>query len=302
MSEENLDRGDELPDNTPVDPPAADDPPKGDDAPKGGDAPKGDEAPKTDDPARDDKGRFIPQDRHKAILEGERLKRETAERQLQELRGQLAQVDRGADVAKLEEKLAELRTQDRKAIMAGDEAKSIELAAAIDKLNRQIVLQQSTDMSERSRELAREDIRVDMAIEKLEIAYPQLRDGDDAFDPELTNIVLAEQRRLIAEESMSPSKALLSAAEKVMKRMAEPTPAAKEEPKGLAAADKGTTRDAAAKAKKLDAMLKTPPGTQDVGLDTDKAGMKDGTPVPLTIADLAAIPEATLKRMRGDLA
>ena len=56
-----------------------------------------------------------------------------------------------------------------------------------------------------------------------------------------------------------------------------------------------------AKAKAVDAALRTPPGTEDVGLDTDKAGMKSGMPVPENIADLAAIPAATLKRMRGDL-
>jgi hypothetical protein len=299
MSEENLDRGDVLPD--PVAPvaeaPAVEAP--------AAEAPAT-ETPATETPAaeqpRDEKGKFIPQDRHKSILEAERAKRETAERQLVELQGRLAEVSRTADVTKLEEKLSELRTADRKAIMAGDEAKSVELAAEMDRINRQIILQQTSAISNQAAEQSREEIRVETAIERLEEIYPQLNERNDAYDPELVNFVLAEQRRLISDDAMPPSKALVTAASSVMKRFAPaPAPETTAAVTGLAAASKGATREAAAVTKRVDAALKTPPSTQDVGQDTDKAGMRDGLPVPMNVADLAALPEATLKRMRGDI-
>jgi hypothetical protein len=263
------------------------------------------EAPESESP-RDDKGRFIPQDRHKVILEGERGRRETAERQVAELQAQMAQISRQVDVGELDRQLAELRAADRKAIMAGDEQASVALGAEMDRLNRQIMIQQATEMSLQAKDEAREEIRVDLAIEKLEEAYPQLAEGHEAFDQELVNYVLAEQRRLISEARMAPSKALTKAASDIMRRLSPAAAADAAGAKGLGAATKGVAplgaeRTAKAAKSAVDAALRTPPSTEGVGIDSDKAGMRDGMPVPMSVEDLAALPDATLKRMRGDV-
>lgn len=260
------------------------------------DEPKADDKPE----ARDEKGRFIPKSRFDEAVTKERERREAAERQVSELQKQIQSVSRAADTVDLEKQLVELRKQDRRAIMDGDEEKSIALAAQIDRINRQIIIQESQSMSSQASEEARESIRVEMAIEKLEEAYPVLKEGSETFDQGLVDLVLAAQSQLIARDRMPPSQALIKATNDIMVRF-QPAAKADDKPAGGLAGAKGADRTQAAKAKNVDAALRTPPDTRDVGIDTDKAGMKGGQPILETVDDLKAIPAATLKRMRGDL-
>lgn len=260
------------------------------------DEPKADDKPE----ARDEKGRFIPKSRFDEAVTKERERREAAERQVSELQKQIQSVSRAADTVDLEKQLVELRKQDRRAIMDGDEEKSIALAAQIDRINRQIIIQESQSMSSQASEEARESIRVEMAIEKLEEAYPVLKEGSETFDQGLVDLVLAAQSQLIARDRLPPSQALIKATNDIMVRF-QPAAKADDKPAGGLAGAKGADRTQAAKAKNVDAALRTPPDTRDVGIDTDKAGMKGGQPILETVDDLKAIPAATLKRMRGDL-
>jgi hypothetical protein len=249
---------------------------------------------------RDEKGRFIPKARFDEAVTKEREKREAAERQLQELQKQMQAVSRTADATKLEDQLKEVRKAERKAIMDGDEEKSTELAAQADRINRQIMIAESQTMSNQAGEEAREGIRVEMAIEKLEGIYPALKEGSEAFDQGLVDLVLAQQQQLMSRDRMPPSQALTKAANDIMSRF-QPPAKADEKPAGGLKDAKGADRAAQSKQKNIDAAMKTPPDTRDVGVDTDKAGMRDGMPQPSNVDDLKAIPEATLKRMRGDL-
>lgn len=259
-----------------------------------------DKAAESKDTTRDDKGRFIPKSRFDEAVTRERERRETAERQLAELQSQMKSVSRTAEVADLEAQLVDLRKQDRRALMDGNEDKSIELAAQIDRINRQIIIQESAGLSTQAGEAARESIRVEMAIEKLEDTYPVLKEGSETFDQGLVDLVLATQSQLMTRDRMSPSQALVKATNDIMVRF-QPAQKADEKPAGGLSGAKGSDRTQASKAKNIDAALRTPADTRDVGIDTDKAGMKDGMPVPMSIKDLDAIPEATLRRMRGDM-
>jgi len=252
------------------------------------------------EPQRDDKGRFIPKARFDEAVTKERERRETAERQLQDLQKQMQTVSRTADVQALEAQLVELRKQDRRAMLDGDEDKSIELGAQIDRINRQIVIQESQSLSSQASEEAREGIRVEMAIDKLESIYPALKEGSETFDQGLVDLVLAAQSQLISRDRMPPSQALTKAANDIMLRF-QPAARVDEKPSGGLASAKGADRTQQAKARAVDAALRTPPALGDVGADTDRAGMRDGLPTPQSVDDLAAIPLATLKRMRGDL-
>jgi len=251
---------------------------------------------------RDEKGRFsgIPKARFDEAVAKEREKAEAAQRQVAELQKQLQSIDRSAKVEDLEKQLVELRRADRKAIMDGDEEKSIELAAQIDRINRQIVIAESQTLSTQAAEEAREAIRTESTIERLEEIYPVLKEGNENFDQDLVDLVLAKQQQLITRDRMSPSQALAKAANDIMSRVQAPA-RVDEKPEGGLKNAKGAERATQGKQKNIDAALKTPPDTTDVGLDTDKAGMKDGLPVPMSVDDLKAIPESTLKRMRGDM-
>lgn len=253
-----------------------------------------------DEPKRDDKGRFIPKTRFDEAVQKERSARETAERKLSELQQQMQSINRNADISKLEGEIQGMEKEYAAAMMDGSAEKAAQLMTQIRLKERTIALAQSESMSAQARAAAAEEIRMETAISTLESTYSVMNPNDEAYDQDVVDLVLGQQQILISTQRMAPSQALAEAAKKVMSKL---MPAAKEDPvpsKGLGAA-KGAERTASQKAKNVDTAKRQPPSMDDVGIDSDKAGAGAGVTAPTSIADLSAIPEATLKRMRGDL-
>ena len=251
------------------------------------------------EPERDDKGRFIPKSRFDEAVNKERDRAAASERRAQELEQQLAQINKNADTGKLEEEIQGMEKEYASALLDGSTDKAAQLMSQIRLKERTIAMAQSESLSAQARTQAAEEIRMETAIGTLESNYDVMNPQNEAYDQDVVDMVLGQQQLLISRDRMTPSAALVKAASTVMSKM---MPAAKEEPpqaKGLGAAKEA--RDTSGKARAVDAALKTPPDLKDVGEDSDKRGMTGGALMPRTIADLAAIPEATLKRMRGDL-
>ena len=82
----------------------------------------------------------IPKSRFDEQIRKEREARETAERRLAEIEKAQQQVTRTADITKLEEHIRELRAQERKALITGDDEKAAALSDQADRLNRQIAI------------------------------------------------------------------------------------------------------------------------------------------------------------------
>lgn len=268
-----------------------------------------------EDQPRDDKGKFakkekgeddeprIPKSRYDEQIRKEREARELAERKLAEIEQQRQQVARGADITKLEEQVRELRTQERKALISGDDEKAAQLSEQADRLNRQIAIEQTRDMTAAAKEQAREEIRMELTIERIETEYPQLDEKSEEFDQELTDDVLDKQRGYMERERLSPSQALLKAVKYVMSRTKPVTEEKQEAEKGgLSRADKGTDRKEAAVAKNLDAANRQPASTKKAGADSDKHGQTAPTPEAeqLTYEEFSALPDSTKAKMRGD--
>lgn len=253
--------------------------------------------------ARDEKGRFIPVSRHKDVLEKERERADIAERKLAELNDQLKQVDRNADVQKLETEITELEKAHAKALLDGDVDKAAEHMRAIRLKERTIAIQESDRLSSRAKDQAREEVRLDMAIERLEAAYPQLNEKSDEFDQTLTELVLSSQRTYIERDRMAPADALVKAAATVMEKFKTALPAAAADEKGLQAAkDAAKERTEAQVKANLDAAAKTPAALKDAGKDSDKGGLTEKVDVKkLTDEEFRALPDATKARLRGDL-
>ena len=264
-----------------------------------------------DEPPRDAQGKFtkkdkddeprIPKSRYDEQMRKERERAEAAERRLAEIEQQRQQVARGADITKLEEHVRELRTQERKALISGDDEKAAQLSEQADRLNRQIAIEQARDMTASAKEQARGEIRMELTIERIESEYPQLDEKSDDFDQELTDDVLDKQRGYMERERLSPSQALLKAVKYVMSR-AQPPAEKPEEKGGLSRADKGTDRKEAAVAKNLDAANRQPASTKKAGADSDKHGQTAPTPEAeqLTYKEFSALPDSTKAKMRGD--
>lgn len=266
-----------------------------------------------EDQPRDDKGKFakkekgeddeprIPKSRYDEQIRKERERAEAAERRLAEIASAQQQISRTADIGKLEDQVKELRAQERKALVSGDDDKAAEFGSKADALNRQIAIEQTRDMTASAKEQAREEIRMELTIERIETEYPQLDEKSDTFDQDLTDDVLDKQRGYIERERLSPSQALLKAVKYVMSR-AQPPAEKPEEKGGLSRADRGTERKEAAVAKNVDAANRQPASTKKAGADSDKHGQTAPTPEAdqMTYEEFSALPETTKAKMRGD--
>lgn len=268
----------------------------------------GEEAGEEEGQPRDAAGKFakkegaaptIPKSRFDDAVARERARAEAAERELADIRKAQQQIQRGIDLDATVAQVTALRAKEHDALIDGDKKTAAEIAAQIDTLNRQIAVEQAKDMSAAAREQAREEIRWDLTIERIEEQYPALNDKSDEFDQDLTDDVVDKMNGLIARERLPRSEALLRAVREIMHKRAPAEPAA--ESKGL---DRGKQMDrkAAAVAKNVDAAKRQPASTKQIGADSDKHGQT--APVPsatdMTYAEFSALPESTKAKMRGD--
>lgn len=264
-----------------------------------------DDAAEEEDPPRDELGRFakrdeprIPKARFDEAVAKERARAEALERQLAELQAAQAQVKRQEDTGKLEAEITALERQRAQLLLDGEADKAAEIAMTIRAKERQLAIEESRSMTAQAKEQAREEIRLELTVERLENEYPELNPESDAYDEDLVELVLARQKSLVERNRMSPSKALAQAATSIMARFGAQKAEAGEQ-KGL----KSTVADRkqAQVKKNLEALKKQPASTKDAGMDSDKMGEKLLPDVSkMTYEEFEALPEATKAKLRGD--
>lgn len=264
-----------------------------------------DEASEDEEPARDDKGRFakkdeprIPKARFDEAVNKERERVAALERQLAELQAAQAQVKKQEDTAKLDAEISELESQRAKFLIDGETEKATEIASVIRAKERQLAIEESRSMSAQAKEQAREEIRMELTVEKIEGEYPALNPDAEEFDEDLVELVLSKQRTLMQKENLSPSKALAKAATSVMSRFGAKAP--EPEQKGLKK-DVEDRKQAQVK-KNIETAKKQPASMKDSGLDSDKMGDKAIDIANMSFEEFEALPEATRAKLRGDFA
>lgn len=236
-----------------------------------------------------------------AELEAERAARKQEENQVKTdertaaIDAELDQLD-----AKLIEAIADNRSEDASRIRKD-----------MRRLDRELVELEIQQGQSQSTDAIRESIRLDMVIDDVQKAHEQLNEMSEAFDKDLADDVVQLQRDLEASGNYSPSKALLRAVELLIPEVAEPV-------KDITPPDDSTDSDAAAKRvaeaerkaaerksaaveKAVQTAEQQPASLSNTGTDSDSNGMQ-GLPQAskLNDKDFAALPEETLKRMRGD--
>lgn len=248
---------------------------------------------------RDDEEVRIPKSRYDEQVAKERARAEAAERRLAEIEQQRRQVARGADIGQLEANVKELRNLERKALIAGDDDKAAELSEQADRLNRQIAIEEARDMSVQAKEQAREEIRWDMTVERIEAEYPALDENSEEFDQDLTDDVIDKMNGYMSRDRMPRSQALVKAVQYVMNRRAP----VEDQPSGKGL-DRGAekSRKEAAVAKNIDASNRQPASPKKVGADSDKFGKNGPTPEAdqMSYEEFSALPDTTKAKMRGD--
>lgn len=247
---------------------------------------------KTDDEVK------IPKARFDSAVAKERARAEAAERRLAEIDAAQGQIQRNVDIEKAEQDVRELRAQERKALLLGDEDKAAVLSDQADRLNRQIAIAQAKDMSAADKSTAVEQMRMELTIERIVEQYPELNEKSEEFDQDLVDDINDKQAGLMSRERMAPSKALAEAVKYVMRnRTAAPVAE-----KGKALGAPVTGRKEAAVAKNLDAARRQPASTRMVGADSDKHGQTSKLPAvdDMTYEEFSALPAKTKAQMRGD--
>ncbi len=301
---------------------AEDDPKKGakaEDDPKKG----ADDAKKADDPLRGkgetdaekaerEKGEgrkgVIPVDRHEKVLNNERARREQLERELAAFKGAEKVTKVNDEIAKLESDVEKLDEDLAKAQADGDIAKATALSRQIRGVEREIATK-STSMAVAAAEArATENARYDVALERIEAAFPQLNSDHVDFDEELASDV-GDLMTVYRQRGMTPAKALQQAVSKLLKpETGKQTDATTVTPRVDVKDEKSekdvrADRKADAVDKAIDAHKRTPPSTDNVGKNSDKlGGGLNAKDVAATSYDqFSKLAEEDLARVRGDI-
>lgn len=291
------DRGDDIV------PPELKEPEKHDDKVEDFTGEKADEAPR--DP---DTGKFakrdrpipehVPRERMNEAVNQERAAREAAERRAAELEAQLRQETKSAGIQKMEEAVEALEKEHTKLLLDGEGDKAAAVMKEIRQSERAIARLETQETASVATAQAVEQVRFDAVITHLEATYDALNPNHEAFDPDLVDMVLEKQARLIQTDRMASSAALKAAADKVMGKFAPREE--RGESRGLAAGAKDGDRKKGQVEKNLDTARRQPASMKDSGKDSDRAGEQKIDVGSLTASEFDALPESTKRKLRGD--
>jgi hypothetical protein len=303
-----VDRGDTLPEDKEIEQKetADEDTPKKDvadsDEEEGGDEDEEDE-----DEKKSKKDSRIPLKRHKEILEKERAAREKERATRTELERKLAQYEKGKEVADinaeitgLEDEVLKLQTEYTKLLAEGELEKAAEKMAKIRSIDRSII-ESKADMKIQAAEARNmERARYNIAMDRIEAAFPVLNEDHDDFDSELAAEVL-DLKDAYQLKGLTPTQAL----QKAVKALVEPRTTKQEvattsQPR---VSDKDVAAERKTAAVKKVADLKQPPNLSNVGVDSNKLGggkLDARAVMQMSQKEFAALNEETLAQMRGD--
>lgn len=244
----------------------------------------------------------IPLSRHEAVLQKEREKRAELERQLAQYQNGQQVANLNEEITKLEDNVVALEKEYAKLLTDGEIDKATEVMAKIRKTERQMNESRSDMKIQAAEARATERARYNVALERIEGAYPELNPDHESFSEE-TMAEVVELKEAYQLKGLTPTAAL----QKAVKLLVEPRTTRQEI--ATSATPRVDAKDVAAERKKdaavktAAAIGKTPPSLTKPGLNSDKlgGGAVDATAVmKMNQKEFASLSEATLAQMRGD--
>lgn len=250
------------------------------------------------------------EDKKEIVVPKSRLDAKT--RQNKALQDQIAEYQRKAAV---DDKAA--KNDDVRTVIDGELAeldKAINKAIADDKMDEAAELRAEVrtkerelwklDMDETGAEAtneAREQVRLDLAIDHIESTYDEFNPDAEGYSQEIVDKVQELRNGFAATGKYTQTQALLRAMDFVLpKKAVKDIEDAGDDPEAKAKKEEELRKAGLKKA--TDAANKQPAKTDGTGDDADSAGIIDGINVDkLSYEDIEALPEATKKRMRGDI-
>lgn len=191
-------------------------------------------------------------------------------------------------------------------ILDGEAEKASALRSEINQKTRETLSAELAQEVETTITRKNEESALQLAADKLQVDYPQFNEDSSDYDEALTQEVI-DLRDAFIIKGERPVDALAKASSFIIKNHDLATASPEEEPtKGLAgkAAPAKKSVDEVSKkraevAKKLDAASKQPPELP--GESSSSHGEKAVDVSTLSEEEFNALPEATLKRLRGDI-
>lgn len=247
------------------------------------------------------KGGRIPLSRHEKILAKERERR-------QELEQQLAQFQRGNEVARVntditaaETKVIELEKKYHAALGDGDIDEAAKLMRELRVLDRDISDLKADMKSAAAESRAVERVRYSVALERIEEAYPELNQDHESYNPELTQDVV-DLKATYEGRGLTPTAALQKAVKRLMGTEGRDQKVATEVTPRVNAAEVAAARKKDAVGKVLDATNRQPPGSRNVGLNSDAlgGGLNAKDVMRMGHDDFIKLSDDALSKMRGD--
>lgn len=295
MSEENVDRGDllEQPETTPPPEPelkaeeTVEEPVEQQAEP---------EVKADDDRERDEKGRFIPKDRFDEAVRKERSEKEALANRVKEFEAKEAQRNVAADFAEAQKAVKEMIKQHTSLLADGELDKAADLMEKILEVKEEMADRRASAKAEMAKTQAKEEVRYDAMVAKIEADFPQINPDAPEFDRDAVKKVQAYMTGLMQTERMSPSQALKEAVDTLLSPKKSDAPA-KEKAEEL-----GMRRKESAVKKAVDAKGKQPPSTKEVGLDHDKTGgaLDASAIMKMSWDEFVKLPDSKLAELRGD--
>lgn len=249
----------------------------------------------------------IPLGRHKEILAREREQRQAAEERLAQYEKGQKVASISEDITALENTVLSLEKQYTALLAEGEIDKATDKMREIRTAERQINDAKNDFKLQASIAQATEQARYDVALERVEEAYPELNPDHDDFDKSVLGEVVEWKIFYEKQRNMTPTKALQAAVKKVVgapenKAQEKATTVAPKVDADEVAKDVAKERKAAAVKKGVDTAAKTPASTSKVGIDSDKAGgsLSAKDVMKMSQDDFRKLPDDVLARMRGD--
>lgn len=256
--------------------------------------------PEAREPERGPDGKFIPKARFDELRQKKDAKIETLEARLRAATEQLRVKEGPATVQEAETAL-EVKVEEYQELLADGKLKEAKAVfKEVSKLNRQIAQLEMAPVLQDLTAASANASAVDEVIDLYTSEFPEFLTGSTLHNQELVNQV-AELQAGYEATGHSPATALRKAADMVVRAAGLKPWSERKASKVEPAEDKGAKRKTEAVQANLAAAKGQPPGLSSVGIDSDKIGASKLDFSTLTPDEFAKLPEATIKRARGDL-
>lgn len=242
---------------------------------------------------------MIPKARFDEVNKRARARVAELESRLKSMEERAAAAGTPPDVAALETELSTKSSEYGTLVAEGKLDEAAALMGEMNKINRKIGLVEAAALANTHTKETKHMDSLETLVGMYKEAFPVFDEGSPDYNQDYVNYV-AKLQGGFEGMGMSAAEALREAVEVAVAKFALLSP---DEPvvEKTPVEDKGKDRKTAAIDKALKAAGAQPPGLNKVGTDSDKAGMTKLNLDDLDMDAFMALPESTLKRLRGDL-